>query len=685
MNIRFSFTIISFFILLMGVFGCASSQAQGEGDGMVYEPEVNYIKIDSVIDNNYAITEITEEFYNPYDHAVSDIFSFRIPEKAFISNFSLTMDGATHYAKVVSKELAKQQYNESVASGKDAGLVESHGKSTFTYSVSLSPKQTLTVGLRYEEFLEKTLGDYTYTIFLTSGNIDSVVEKLDINVAIKSQLKFTDIQVPDYSSESTISNSSSTEELVSYSATSAEPTKDFIVIYKLEPVNINGKMLNYVDATTGFFSHVFSPQVGELGGSPMDKEIIFVLDKSGSMSGTKIQQLKNAFDEIVHELRSADTFNVIMFDSTITKYQTELMTASQTNQDAAAGFINDISAGGSTNINSALTTALDMFGDTSETVPIIVFLTDGLPTAGTTDTATIRSNILEHNTGSVAIFSLGFGNDVDFEFLKALSLENSGHAVRIEEGSDAKEQLTDFYDTISTPLLKDLKFEYPLDAYEVYPTYVDQLFEGSECVIVGKYNTSATSLTANVYTTGKDGERIFSQTFELKDSSEHSFIPRLWAYTKINHLLDELTVLGYDEILVGEVVTLAMEYQFVTPYTSLLITVEEPEEEEEPPEKVIDDGGTAPDAHVNNGAQPFDSDGDGVGDSYDEFPNDPTKSKRPKEKDDDDGGAGEDVSPITEESYKKIISLNFFFIAIAFLIIFSIIIITIAIVMMKRK
>jgi uncharacterized protein YegL len=651
--------------ILSGLFACISIDTQAFDDE--YAMEINYIRVDTVIDNNYAVTDITEEFYNPFESPIDETFSVQIPEKAFISNFSLTMDGETHYAKVVSKDLAKEIYNESVAAGKDAGLVESYGKSVFSYSVSLSPNQTLKVGLRYEQFLEKTLGDYTYNLFLTSGNIDHHVKKLEVNVDIKSELMISSVKVPDYQSDAKTTFNTNYNAVVSYETDALPVSKDFILIYELAPVDINGKILTYNDGTTGYFSHVFSPQISELGGSPMDKQIIFVLDKSGSMSGTKIQQLKDAFDEIVHELRSDDTFNIIMFDSSISKYKSELMIASQENQDAAAEYINNIGAGGSTNINAALTTGLDMFEDTSEAVPIIVFLTDGLPTAGETNTQKIRDNIKEHNTEGVSIFSLGFGYDVDFEFLKALSLENHGEAVRIEEGTDAKDQLTNFYDTISTPLLKGLEFDYSNGTYEIYPTYVDQLFEGSEVVIVGKYNLSLTSLTGNVYTTSSEGERIFSQTFDIKSGTKHSFIPRLWAYNKINYLLDEITVKGEEETLVGEVVTLAMEFEFVTPYTSLLITVEEPEKEDPPPEgKEPDDDHTLTKVVPDN-----DGDGDGYPDSIDSIPDD---SGNRKKYNPDGGGSGAMGPPSGEDSAEaKSISSNSMLLVIGIIIVVFII------------
>jgi predicted transcriptional regulator/uncharacterized protein YegL len=339
-------------------------------------------------------------------------------------------------------------------------------------------------------------------------------------------------------------------------------------------------MLTYNDGTEEYFFNVFSPQREDLGGKAMDKDIIFVLDKSGSMSGTKIQQLKEAFAEIIDQLPEQDNFNIVMFDTSVMKYKTEIITASKENKNEAVTYINNIQSGGSTNLNEAMITALNMIHYSETRVPIIVMLTDGLPTEGVTNPPTIRENIKQENEAEVGIFSLGFGFDVDFEFLKAMSLENYGMAIRIYEDKDASEQITNFYDTISTPLLKGLTFSYSKGAYEVYPKAVEQLFEGSEIVVVGKYKGEENSISSDVAANSWEGMKSFKETYHFEPASNNSFIPRFWAYAKIRHLLDEIAVFGENESLKENVTDLALTYEFVTPYTSLLVEIKEPEPKE---------------------------------------------------------------------------------------------------------
>jgi uncharacterized protein YegL len=534
---------------------------------------IEYLSINTVIDNNYAITEINELIRNPYNNSINQIFSFEIPKKAFISNFSLNIDNKMYYAQILPKDIGKQKFENATKIGSDAGLVEAKGNNLFSYSVSLSPNQKILVGLKYEQFLEKSLGGYEYILPLNIENSKSKINSFSIDITVNAQLFITKLEVQNYRDEANINFVSANKVKISYQKSSFTQTENFIVNYELAAPPINGTLLNYNDKTDEYFFHIFSPQKTHLGGQSMDKEIIFVLDKSGSMKGEKIGQLKTAFEEIINQLPAQDSFNIVMFDNSIKQYTDELQEANDDNKAEAVKYIQSFSAGGSTNINEALTTALDMFQASETKVPIIVMLTDGLPTEGVTNPSAIRDNVKNTNQAEVAIFCLGFGYDVDFEFLKALSLENYGIAIRIYEGGDASEQITNFYDTISTPLLKGVTFTYSNGAYEIYPTKVDQLFEGAEVVVVGKYKGISRKITSTVDATSWDGMKTFKETFELEDSTSNTFIPRFWAYAKIRYLLDEITVGQSTDSLIEIVTNLSLEYNFVTPYTSLFIEV----------------------------------------------------------------------------------------------------------------
>ncbi|MCC4771416.1 VWA domain-containing protein [Methanosarcina sp. DH2] len=190
----------------------------------------------------------------------------------------------------------------------------------------------------------------------------------------------------------------------------------------------------------------------------MDKEIVFVLDKSGSMEGYKIEQVKEVFGKIIEDLPPGDYFNIIFFDFMVQSYSETLMKADPEEKAGALDFVNSLEADGGTNINEALLTALGMFSPESQRVPIIVFLTDGEPTIGVVSPYAIRQNIKDANTAQVSIFSIAFGieDESNYHFLRAMSLENYGIAESFYLKDNASEEIGSFYETISTPLVTDM-------------------------------------------------------------------------------------------------------------------------------------------------------------------------------------------------------------------------------------
>jgi uncharacterized protein YegL len=323
--------------------------------------------------------------------------------------------------------------------------------------------------------------------------------------------------------------------------------------------------------------HVFSPEEADLGTSAMDKEIIFVLDKSGSMEGYKIEQVKEVFGKIIEDLPPGDYFNIIFFDSTVQSYSGALMEANPEGKGGALDFVNSLEANGGTNINEALLTALGMFSPESERVPIIVFLTDGEPTEGVVSPYAIRQNIKDANVAQVSIFSIAFGieDESNYHFLRAMSLENYGTAEWFSPEANVAEEIGSFYETISTPLITDMGFSYGGDVSETVNTGEKNLFAGSDAIVFGKYNTGAGSIHADVTASTRKGDRDFSKEFAVTPKDTNSFIPRVWAYTTINSLLDRIEVEGEDEALVSEITGFALEFGFVTPYTSLFVELPE--------------------------------------------------------------------------------------------------------------
>jgi len=573
-------------------------------------PVSEYLKITTDVNNGYAITTVEEKLNNPTDTAIDDEFRFLIPEEAFISGFSLLVDGKEYMAEVLPKEEASDRYETAASEGRTAGLLETKEENLFSYALSFEPGQNITVKLSYEQALKKTLGEYELVQFLESSH---PVNNLFVTVNVNAANQLTRLEAPDFPGAE-VEYLSANSGQVRYKAGSQEansmPSSELRVIFETANPPLNGNMLFYENEGQGYMMHIFSPSEEDMGTSAMSKEIIFVLDKSGSMYGYKMDQVKEVFGDIIEDLPPGDRFNIIFFDSYVQNYSETLMEAGPEEKAGALDFVNSLDAHGGTNINDALLTALGMFDPASERVPIIVFLTDGEPTGGVTSPYAIRKNVNDANTAQVSVFSIAFGIDSEgnYQFLRAMSLENYGTAEWFSPEDNAAEEIGSFYETISTPLITDMEFSYGEGVAEIVNTGEKNLFAGSDTIVLGKYPAEAGSIRAEVMANTREGNQDFSNDFEVEPEDANAFIPRLWAYTTIEALMDRIEVEGENEELVSEVTNLSMEFGFVTPYTSLFVELPEPDipEEETAASEVSEEAIEMPSEYVEESWEEWD-------------------------------------------------------------------------------
>ena len=539
--------------------------------------DVDYLKVSTQINDGYSISTVEEKLDNRNNASVTDNFEFLIPKNAFFSGFSIIIDGKEYKADVLKKAEAQQKFEEATSSGKTAGLLETRDSELFSYSLNFKPKQSIIVRLTYEQALTRKLGEYEYIQYLRSSHD---VNNLSVSVDIKSSTKVISVDTPGFKADVTYPSTNNAQ--VRYTANSL-PAQDTRVVFKTENSALYGNMLFFKDRGQGYFMHIFSPTAEEIGTSPLNKDIIFVIDKSGSMDGLKLEQVKTAFSGIIKDLSEGDRFNVIFFDTDLKPFSKEILVADEVNKKKAVEGVTNVTADGSTNINAALTTSLDMFYKGSDNVPIIVFLTDGKPTEGVRSTAIIRENVLQANKVNASVFSIAFGDeyDYDFDFLQALSLENRGTAVYFEPTSEAAAGISNFYETISTPLVSNLKFSYGGNVSQTVLTGRDNLFVGSEVLTLGKYDPNAASISARVEGNTRSGKHTFEHEFSIQASDSNNFVARLWAYNTIMNRLDRMKVEGETDELIFEVTNMSLESGFVTPYTSFFVEIPQAEEAKE--------------------------------------------------------------------------------------------------------
>ncbi|XP_029636479.1 inter-alpha-trypsin inhibitor heavy chain H4-like [Octopus sinensis] len=561
------------------------------------------IHVISDIKYRFATTQVSMKYYNPSNSAVLADLHVNMPYNSFISNFSMEIDGNVTVGEVKEKSIAKDFYEHAIETGQSAGYVEVKHRFTnvFDISVNVEPQKYVVYNLTYQELLTRQNNKYRNVIHLSNGGIidDFLVEVfitepqdiIDLSVPKIKDDKLTNITDDGGLESALIEYISSREVYIKYNPSRKQQEeiseKDGVegllrVEYDVDRQN-NPNLIYAVD---GYFVHFFTPD--SLPSLP--KHIIFMLDVSGSMSGRKIEQLKEAMENILDKLDpELDTFLIGKFSNKVSWMMETFLTANETNKQLGKNYIQKLAALGGTNINAALLESIEKHKSALSTTKksIIIFLTDGQATSGIKIGELIKKNVKEANK-NVSLFTLGFGEDCDSKFLREIATENGGFSRKIYVDSDSRLQIENLYKEISNILLKDITFVYLDGAVKTSSTSFSSYFKGSELVVSGVL-TQEYRPTINVSLTmtnrwGFDNEILeldlygdnftiyddgFSQNSSLTNIQSFSEITeKTYAYLTLRQLLkeDRTTKVRKD------ILDLALKYKFVTPLTSMVVT-----------------------------------------------------------------------------------------------------------------
>jgi Ca-activated chloride channel family protein len=249
-------------------------------------------------------------------------------------------------------------------------------------------------------------------------------------------------------------------------------------------------------------------------------------------------------------------------------------------RQAALGFVEGIYAGGSTNIDGALRTALKQLTDSSRP-SYVLFLTDGLPTAGEVNETKIVANAKAENPNRARIVAFGVGYDLNSRLLDKLVRENYGQSEYVRPDEDIEARVSKLFQRIEAPVLTDVSLKFDVEGLRaedgsatnrIYPKGTFDLFEGEQLVVVGRYKKPG---SAKVVVSGAVGGQSqsfdFPATFVEKSADDtNGFVEKLWATRRVGEIIDELDLKGRNEELIKELVELSTKHGIMTPYTSFL-------------------------------------------------------------------------------------------------------------------
>jgi len=535
---------------------------------------IRYHRVTVTIEDQVATTKVDQVFRNDGKIAAEGTYIFPLPPGAVVQNFVMWVDGQPVEGEILPADKARDIYESYVRRQRDPALLEYVGRDAVQARIFPIPVgEERRIQLEYTEILPAEEGMLHYRYPLNTERFSArPLEQVSICVSLTSQTPLRTVYSSSHQNEVIITREGAYRASVSYEANHVLPDRDFELYASTTTDDIGANLLTYqTGAEDGFFLLMLTPALETEMRRVLPRDILLVLDTSGSMHGEKLKQAQDALAYILRRLNPEDRFNVVAFSSGARVYAPTLQGPQEA--EAAITWVYQLEALGGTNIYLGLSEALAQAYGTRPTV--VIFLTDGMATEGIVDDDALLSTLAQEAPAAARIFPFGVGYDVNTLFLDQLAADQRGVPAYVAPEERIDEKVSVFYRRIQSPVLTNIALDFGgVQTYDVYPTPLPDLYAGMQLIVAGRYSGSGArtiTLTGEV-----EGQReTYTYAGNFSASGDKDFIPRLWASRKIGYLLTQIRLHGEKEEWINAVVSLSLRYGIITPYTSFL--VEEPE------------------------------------------------------------------------------------------------------------
>ena len=547
-----------------------------------------YINIS--VNNQLAITKIDQTFTNPNDFDVDGFYIFPVTDDVEFSNFTLSIDGKPLTGELLSKEESRMHYESMVREGNYTGFSEHLGTCAFLADVPRIPANSeVHIQFEYSQIVhsENNLAKYTYPLSLAKSETGRIANLL-VEMEIGSDSELGTIYSPTH--EVTINRKDDKHANIRYEGKNIDPDDNFECYYSVSEENFGITLFTHRadEDEDGYFMLLVSPKYEVEKTDVIKKDFIFVLDHSSSMARNKIEQAKEALRYCVRNLNDGDRFNLILFNTDITSLADRLnrreewgggerghgsailshkLIDVEDGREEALAFIDGIEARGGTNINKALLTALVEKPDPNRP-RIIVFLTDGCPTAGVTNESRILYNVAQANRNQSRIFVFGVGRDVNFRLLHKMAADNGGTRNHVKPNDDIEIAVSSLFRKMNEPVLVDVTLDFgQVIVKELAPRNLPDMFREEQLTLLGRYESHGDTVLKLQGNIGNEPQEFSKNVHFAEIEKDNDFLPHIWAQRRIADLVDEAALNGVSGELHNEIERLSMEYGVETPHT----------------------------------------------------------------------------------------------------------------------
>ena len=537
---------------------------------------IKHQRVSIEITDQVAKTHVEQVFQNHVNRDLEATYIFPLPKGAAVTEFAMYINGKRASGELLEKDKARKIYEDIVRRMKDPGLLEYLDNHLFRVRVYPVPRKgRQRIEITYSEVLKLDTGVCRYVYPLRTGEKASrTLDDFTVSAKLSSKMAIKSVYSPSH--KVGVTRKDDHHATVGFEEQRGLLDRDFVLYYTVSEKDVAISLLTHrVKGDSGYFMLMISPKVEVAPGQVLAKDICFVIDTSGSMSGRKITQAKAALKYCLENLNKGDRFQVIRFSTTAEAFAEGLVEATPERIKKALAFTAELRAAGGTAIDEALKEALKRKPDAKRPY-IIAFLTDGLPTIGETNPERIVQNARDRLKANARIFCFGVGHDLDTHLLDKITETARGYSEYVRPKEDIELKVSRFYDKVSSPVLADLKLDLPkVRGGDIYPRRLPDLFKGTQLVVFGRYRDAAhVAVTLTGQMAGK--AKTFAYDADFPEAKpENDFIKRLWATRKVGYLLDEIRLHGEKKELRDEVVRLSKAFNIITPYTSYLVVEDE--------------------------------------------------------------------------------------------------------------
>ena len=584
-------------LLLLGMIVCAVSGifAQNVTQGSLFASDskgkqlgacpLKHTAVNVDVSGFVARVRVVQEFENTFTEPIEAVYTFPLSQNGAVDEMTMLVGTRTIRGKILKREEARKVYETAKAAGQTAALLDQERPNIFTQAVAnVMPGETVKIEISYVETLKYEDGAYEFVFPMTVGPRyipGSVADAAKITPPIAAERAGHDISVnvnlnAGVPVESIRSTSHAIEQInntpsfakVTLKNEKVIPNKDFILRYDVTGKRLEDAVIAHRSARGGFFTMILQPPDFPAPEDRTPKEIVFVLDTSGSMSGFPIEKAKEAMKLSLDGLYPEDTFNLITFAGDTRVLFEEPVPATQANIETAQAFLDQHRGGGGTEMMKAIKAALDP-SDSKEHLRVVCFMTDGY--VGNENE--IIAEIQRHPKARV--FSFGIGSSVNRFLLDKMAEAGRGEVEYVALTDDGSRAAKRFYERVRTPMLTDISIDWNgLPVSDVYPSKPGDLFSAKPVVVTGRFaggRKGSVKLKGNI--AGQPYEREIAVTLPDAEPANDS-LASLWARQRIDQLSGEALNSPKADALNKQITDLGLEFRLMTQFTSF-VAVEE--------------------------------------------------------------------------------------------------------------